>query len=188
MKDINLLQSFQNERKQFNLTRYKRRAMVFLAALALLLGAAAGGLWYGVSSYDRQTQRLREEAAQYAEVTQVKASISQLKAQAEALRTLLDTARAASPVDTGILDTLAGALGDEIYFTTLNITENGAVSISGSAATRKEIADLLYNLKETGAFTDVAVNLVNAEELSDGETALYDFTMTAVMKGEEAGE
>lgn len=188
MRDINLLQSLHSEKKQFDIAQFVKFALVGLVVLVVLLGGCYGALLYGVAQSNGEIARLSAEATEYIEVTEVKGSIALMQTQLESLQTLLDTAAVTSPVEGALLDTLASALGGEIYFTNLAVGENGTVSISGSAAARDEVTNLLYNLKITGRFSHVSVNLVNAGMQESGTAQTYDFTLNATLKGEEAGE
>lgn len=188
MKDINLLQSFQSERRQFDLARYRRRAMGGVLALAVLLGGCYGALRYGTARFDRETEALSAEALSYTEVSDVKGSITEMEARLESLRALLSEAAESSSVSSALLDTLASALGGEIYLTSLTVEEKGLVSLSGTAAARDGVTDLLYNLKKTGVFSDVSIGLVNAAKPESGGAETYDFTINGSLKGGEAGE
>ena len=188
MKDINLLQSFQSEKRQFDLARYRRRAAAGILALAVLLGGCYGALRYGTARFDRETEALTAEVLGYTEVSDVKGAIAGMEARLESLRSLLDEAAASSSVSSTLLDTLASALSGEVYLTSLTVGENGSVSLSGGAAARDGVTDLLYNLKKTGAFAEVSVSLVNAAKPEGGGAETYDFTINGSLKGGEAGE
>ena len=188
MRDINLLQSTQSEKRQFDLARFGRGAVAGTLVLALLLGGGYGALRYGTARLDRDTSTLAAEAQTYTELSDVKTSIAGMEARLERLSALLDTAAQSSSVSSALLDTLASALGGEVYLTSLSVGEDGALSLSGTATTQAAVTDLLYNLKRTGAFTELSISLVNAAKPEGGGAETYDFTINGSLKGGEAGE
>ena len=188
MKDINLLQGFKSDKKQ-DFGKLRRRLVTVLIVVVVVLAAAFGGLKFAGTYFDGKTEDLRAEAANYSAVSEVKASLSQKKAAIAGLEETLKTASGTSFVDTEFLWTLSSVLNNNTFFTTLSINENGTVGINGKSATRDDITYFMYNLKKTGLFSDVSVNMVNTEIQEEaGGADTYDFTINAALKGGVDGE
>ncbi|SMC42721.1 PilN domain-containing protein [Papillibacter cinnamivorans] len=188
MKDINLLQGFKSEKKQ-DLSKIRRRLVTLLIVVVVVLAAGFGGLKFAAGYFDGKTEDLKAEAANYSAVSQVKASLNQKKAEIAGLEDTLKTASGTSYVDTDFFWTLSSVLNENTFFSTLAIDENGIVSINGKSATRDDITYFMYNLKKTGLFSDVSVNMVNTEKQEEaGGADTYDFTINATLKGGVDGE
>lgn len=183
MKDINLLQGFKSEKKQ-DYGKIRRIGVTILIVVVVLLAAAYGGLRFGGVYFDGKTEDLKAEAANYSEVSTVKASLNKKKAEIANVEEILKTASASSHVDTDFLWSLSSVLNSSTFFTTLTVGENGSIGINGKAATRDDITYFMYNLKKTCLFSDVSVNMVNTEKQETaGAADTYDFTVNAVLKG-----
>ena len=183
MKDINLLQGYKNEKKDFDINKNGRSAFIVIGVLIIVIAVAYGGLLYANDFVAGQTEALQAEADSYAEVQMVKTSIDQKNAEIQSIHDLLDTAEKTSYADTGFFKTVSSALNKNIFLTNLAVQETGSVNISGTAVTRQDITYFMYALKKTSLFSDVSVNVINLQSSGDtGVSGVYDFTITAAIK------
>ncbi len=184
MKDINLLQSFQSEEKSQDTGLYGRRCALVCVCAAVVLAGAFVSLKLTGRNFKEQAQSFSEEAKSYSAVTEIKASIAEKDAEIKSLGDLIKAAGDTSPVGTGLLATIRSAFDEYIFLTNFSIDEAGAVNFTGKSANRTEIADLLYSLKQTELFSGVSVKIINTELQEESMPEdLYNFTMTAVLKG-----
>ena len=188
MKDINLLRGFRIEKKEDLRKLHRLSILVLIAAVAVLVVGFAGLKLAGLY-FEKRTEALMAEAVTYSAVSEIKASIGAKHAEIAQIEDALKSTSGTSHVSTAFLWSLSSALNQSTFFTTLTLNENGTLAISGKAATRDDVTYFMYNLKKTGLFSDVSVNMVNTEKQeSSGGVSTYSFTINAVLKGEVDGE
>lgn len=188
MKDINLLRGFKIEKKQ-DLRRLQRLSVMVLIAAVAILVVGFAGLKLAGFYFDKRTDALMAEAATYSAVSEIKTSINEKRAEIADIEDTLKITSGTSHVSTAFLWSLSSALNQNTFLTTLTVNENGTLTISGKAATRDDVTYFMYNLKKTGLFSDVSVNMVNTEKQeSAGGASTYSFTINAVLKGGVDGE
>lgn len=190
MKDINLLYRIQTEKSASALNKTRRRAIVLISVMTFLLAASYGALWYGTDYYTAETSLLKAEAASYSAVQEAKTAAALKKSEIESIRELIGVSESTSYTDTALLETLSSCLYKYTFLTNLVVNENGLINMTGKAATRPDIANLIYTLKQTSLFSNVSVNVINAEghDARPADAGAYDFTLTATIKGGKAGE
>lgn len=188
MKDINLLQGYQQSKKQFDLKKSSRKVLTVFLILCVLFAADYFGMILLEHLFQSQATQAQQEAAAYSEVVDVKNATAQKQTQITNIEELLSTASGTSYVDTDFLWTLCSTLNENLFFSTVSLNENGTVAISGKSATRPDITYFVYTLKQTDLFSDVSFNMVNTETSEDAAADTYDFTITGTLRGGVDGE
>lgn len=188
MKDINLLQGYQQDKKQFDLRKSSRRVLVLFLVLCLVFAAAYIGMMLLSDYFNQQTAAAQQEAAAYSQVMDIKNATTHKQTQIANIEELMSAASGTSYIDTDFLWTVCTTLNENLFFNTVAINEDGTMSISGKAVSRPDITYFVYTLKKTELFSDISFNMVNTETKDDATADTYDFTITAMLQGGMDGE
>lgn len=189
MRDINLLLGLESRRK-FDLKKSTRRAVILVVVVVILLGGAVFGMKYLTGQFEQQIEAVSAEMAQYREVGQLKAAISDKERLVKSLTQLIETAERTSRVESGFFDTVGGSMNEYVFLTSVALNEDGTVSLAGKGTSREQITYFIYNLKLTGAFKDITFSVITLEKNEAAGTELFGFAASAVLVPEEvpAGE
>lgn len=185
MKDINLLQGLISVRKQFDLRKSIRVSVAIFIIIVIVMAAAAVGLSVLNGIYQGKTADMKAQMNAYSEVNTVKNDISAKTKQISDLKDLVDKAQASGTVKSDFFNTVSSALNDSVFLTNIAVNNDGSVSMSGKSSSRMPITYFIYALKESGHFSNVSFNVVNSEKQDNGGVVAYDFTATAVLKGDK---
>lgn len=183
MRDIDLLIGLVKSKKQFDMKKTGKTFALATLLLAVILGAAFGALTYLSGTNRDKIDELRTEMMTYNEVNKIKNDIVSANQQYDSIRQLIDMTSNGSLISTDFLDLVSSSMNDAIFLTSLTISEDRIVGITGKAATRIDITYFIYALKMTEAFSEVSVNSINTEvQQNSEEPTAFNFSVTAVLK------
>ncbi len=188
MKDINLLLASKSDRASFDIRRGMKSAgttvAVIVAAVALVTGAL---MFINYRSASEQT-KLRARIEELSTVDVIKASIADKQEQLDTIAKVLGAADSASYAGTPVIAGINSALDENIFLTSLSISETGEINLTGKSGLRSEIAYFSQRLANTEGLSDVSIKSILATTAEGSTVETYDFNITVSVKGQAADE
>lgn len=188
MKDINLLLASKSDRASFDIRRGMKNAGTVVAVIVFAVALVTGALMYVNYRSAAEQTRLRARIEELSTVEVIKASIADKQQQLDTISKVLDAAGDASYVGTPVIAGINRALDKNIFLTSLSISENGEMNLTGKAAARSEIAYFSQRLTNTEGLSDVSIKSILATTAEGSTVETYDFNITVMVKGQAADE
>ncbi|MDK9712376.1 PilN domain-containing protein [Acidaminobacter sp.] len=188
MRDYNFFEPFVDRNKKNSNANYVNYPLI-IALLVVLIAALP--VYNLIKSFmlDSEIQVLETEVLEnpnyslLAVADELRAGIVDGKTRLDILKSIDVALTEQEWLDESFLFSLMSTVPKDLEVKNLSLTIDQAIQISGSATNKPAIAELEYNLRNTGKFENLLVrNIVNTE------AGFYDFSMTLSVKGATADE
>jgi hypothetical protein len=154
--------------------------------LAVVLAAFPLFNMYRLSQLDQEISSLQDSVLNdpnyplLSQVSSTRAVVNEARGRLTTARQMDVALKTMDWLNEDFLLVLTGYVPRDVEITSIGVSPSGAVQMSGRATNRVAIAELEFNYRNTGRFTDLFIGNISR----DGGTAdIYSFTLTMQTKG-----
>ncbi|MDP4093532.1 MAG: PilN domain-containing protein [Bacillota bacterium] len=186
MYDINLLQKKKKQSKYSFITDRVKILLACMVGAAFILAASTGIVMLLDSNYKKDNDQLNKHIATMSSINKVKQDLSQKQAKSARMTAFAKAVSAYTQANTQLFDSISKTMPDNIFFLNYSLSADGDINISGKSKDRESVAYFLYNLNQTGAFSDASIKSITSNSSSNNGKAAeitdYSFTITLKIK------
>ncbi|MCL2741675.1 MAG: PilN domain-containing protein [Oscillospiraceae bacterium] len=176
-RDINLLRAAEVKVKK---ERKLRAAVILLAAVALVGAAAVAYEMYRNNTLSEDVDRLESSLERFSDIEDLKDTMMLEEGFRQRVYELLSAATRGGEVHSDLLLLIAEVMPEGMFVTNYSATEDGTVSIAGSAEEKSAVVDFVAGLFLIGRFDDVRIVRIEANYSKENVFTDYGFQLELI--------
>lgn len=182
MRDINLLPKAKSASVKKDKTNRLVHTIIIFFAIAMLSFAAFGVLHYLEDNDSKNDQAAGARIKKYSTVYETKKNIAQHQNRVKSMNDVLSAQAKGNPSNILILDSITKAMPDDVFAVSYAVSAAEGVSMTCISKEKESAAYFLYNLKQTGVFSDIKILNLSSKTDEKGNSQENMFALTLKLK------